>query len=120
VDIIYLDANHSYSHAAKDIEIADSLLAENGLLILDDVGPVVSPQLCTEQRGGVRQALIDYAERNRHLQVMFLEPPFWLNPCGIAMVCKQSVLSNGQAVQTSSQASSSTGSAAGRTTTGGE
>jgi predicted O-methyltransferase YrrM len=91
-DLVYLDANHSYSHAAKDIEIAHRLLPDNGVLILDDVGPVVSAQLCKEGRGGVRQALIDHCAATPGMQVIFLEPPFWLNPCGIALACKQAVI----------------------------
>jgi predicted O-methyltransferase YrrM len=91
-DLIFLDANHSYSFAAKDIAIADALLSENGLLVLDDVGPTISAQLCTEGRGGVRQALLDYVSENDDLSVIFLEPPFWLNPCGIALACKQRIV----------------------------
>ncbi len=90
-DIIFLDANHAYSHALKDIELSYSFLADNGLIILDDVGPTHSAQICGEGRGGVRQALLDYADSHKDLHVIFLEPPFWLNPCGIALVCKQSI-----------------------------
>ena len=88
-DIIYLDANHTYSHAIRDIEICDNLIPPNGLVFFDDVGPEASPQYCTENRGGVRQALLDYTNRRGDLQVIFFEPPFWLNPCGMAVMCKQ-------------------------------
>jgi len=91
VDLIFLDANHSYSFAAQDIKIADELLMNNGLLILDDVGPVMSAQVCSEGKGGVRKALLDYVSDKKDLKVIFLEPPFWLNPCGIALVCKQDI-----------------------------
>jgi len=91
VEIIYLDANHSYSNAAQDIALSDQLLAENGLLLLDDVGPSVSPRLDPEGRGGVRQALLDFAKHRPDLHVMFMEPPMWFNPCGLGIVCKQSV-----------------------------
>jgi predicted O-methyltransferase YrrM len=90
-DIIFLDANHSYSSAYKDIELSDSLLTKNGLLILDDVGPTMSPQMCEEGKGGVRQALLDYIAEHSHMKAIFLEPPYWLNPCGIAIVCKQNI-----------------------------
>ena len=93
IDIIFLDANHSYSHALKDIEIAYSLMAENGIIILDDVGRGHSANIDGEMRGGVRQALIDYCERHSDLKTIFLEHPFWLNPCGLAIVCKQVILS---------------------------
>jgi len=91
IEIIYLDANHSYSNAAHDIALSDQLLADNGLLLLDDVGPSVSPRLDPEGRGGVRQALLDFAKHRPDLHVMFMEPPMWFNPCGLGIVCKQSV-----------------------------
>ena len=91
VEMIYLDANHSYSHARHDLQFSDRLLAGNGLILLDDVGPDVSPQLDPEGRGGVRQALLDFTRSRPDLQIIFMEPPFWLNPCGLGIVCKQSI-----------------------------
>jgi len=93
VDMIYLDADHSYSAASADLRICERLLRENGLLFLDDVGPEVSPSLDPEGRGGVRQALLDWSKGRADLHVIFLEPPAWLNPCGMAIVCRQRVLS---------------------------
>lgn len=89
VDMIFLDANHTYSHVMQDLRFADEVLAENGLLFLDDVGPHASAAMCQENAGGVRQALIDFTRDRPDLQVIFLEPPFWLNPCGLAMVSRQ-------------------------------
>lgn len=91
-DIVFIDADHSYSNAKRDIEIAWSLLPANGLVFLDDVGLTHSPSICQEHRGGVRQALIDFAAGRKDCNVIFLEHPFWLNPCGLAMACKQRVL----------------------------
>lgn len=91
VEMIFLDANHSYSAAFHDIQLSDRLLAENGLLFLDDVGPEVSPQIDPEGRGGVRQALLDYTRGRSDLHTIMLGPPLWHNPAGMAMVCKQSV-----------------------------
>lgn len=91
VDLIYLDANHSYSNALQDLRVCDGLLANNGLIVLDDVGPEVSPRIDPEGRGGVRQALLDFTRGRRDLQVILLEPPFWLNPCGLGLVCKQTI-----------------------------
>ena len=93
VDLIYLDANHSYSNASEDLRVCDRLLADNGLIVLDDVGPEVSPQIDPEGRGGVRQALLDFTRRRPDLHVILLEPPFWLNPCGLGLVCKQTITS---------------------------
>ena len=92
IDMIFLDANHSYSYAVKDLEIAASLLSENGLIFLDDVGSEMSPSMCQEKKGGVRKALIDFLATNLEFTGIFLEHPFWLNPCGLAIVCKQKVV----------------------------
>ena len=91
VDMIFLDADHSYSNAIKDIEMSDALISENGFILLDDVGPTHSANICSEKRGGVRRALIDFTAGRADLKVVFFEPPFWLNPCGMAMVCKQTI-----------------------------
>lgn len=90
-DIVFLDANHSYSHALRDIELSVNMLSSNGLLFLDDVGQPHSGAICQEGRGGVRQALLDFTKDRRDLKTIFFEPPFWLNPCGLALVCKQLV-----------------------------
>lgn len=89
VEMIYVDADHSYSNVVKDIEIADRLLAPNGLIFFDDVGAPHSGDICKEGRGGARQALIDFAAARPDYNVVFLEHPFWLNPCGLAIACKQ-------------------------------
>ena len=89
VDMIFLDANHTYSYVAKDLEVCKRLIADNGIIFLDDVGAEMSPSMCNEKRGGVRQALIDFLQNNEEFTGIFLEHPFWLNPCGMAIVCKQ-------------------------------
>jgi predicted O-methyltransferase YrrM len=89
IDMIYLDGDHSYSAATFDLELCDRLLSDNGLIFLDDVGSEVSPKLDPEGRGGVRQALLDFSRNRPDLHVILLEHPFWLNPCGMGIVCKQ-------------------------------
>lgn len=88
-DIIFLDANHSYTNALNDIRICDDLLTENGTIFLDDVGDPHSGNICPEGRGGVRQALIDFVAERQDYSVIFLEPPFWLNPCGLALLARK-------------------------------
>jgi len=91
VDLIYLDASHSYSHALSDLSLCDRLLRDNGLIVRDDVGPESSARIDPEGRGGVRQALLDRTKGRDDLRVILMEPPaFWLNPCGLGIVCKQS------------------------------
>ena len=88
-DIIYLDANHSYSHVTKDLLTCESLLSKNGVILFDDVGTPHSADIDSEKRGGVRQALLDFVAQRPDWGVVFLEHPFWLNPCGIAIASRR-------------------------------
>lgn len=89
VDIIFLDADHSYSNALSDLQVCDRLLAQQGIVLLDDVGAPHSANICSEGRGGVRQALLDFVGARPDYSVIFLEPPFWLNPCGLAILARK-------------------------------
>lgn len=89
VDIIFLDANHSYSHAKNDILICQKLLSEKGMILLDDVGHPHSGNICSEGKGGVRQAVLDFVQNNDEYSVIFFDHPFWLNPCGLALLSKK-------------------------------
>lgn len=89
VDLIFLDANHSYSHALTDIQICDQLLSEKGMILLDDVGTPHSGGICSENKGGVRQALLEFLAQRDDYSAIFLEPPFWLNPCGLALLSRK-------------------------------
>lgn len=89
VDMIFLDADHSYSSAIADLKVCDRLLARQGIVLLDDVGSPHSASICSEGRGGVRQALLDFVRARPDYSVVFLEPPFWLNPCGLAILARK-------------------------------
>ena len=89
VDLIFLDANHSYSNALSDLLVCDRLLAKQGIVLIDDVGSPHSANICGEGRGGVRQALLDFVGARPDYSVIFLEPPFWLNPCGLALLARK-------------------------------
>lgn len=88
-DIIFLDANHSYSHALDDLRVCDRLLAKQGIVLIDDVGSPHAANICAEKRGGVRQALLDFLAERPDFSAVFLEPPFWLNPCGLAILARK-------------------------------
>jgi predicted O-methyltransferase YrrM len=86
-DMIFIDADNSYTPAKRDIAITTGLLAEGGVIFLDDTSKTASRSYCREGRGGVRQALLDFErEQPGKWDVMIFEPPFWLNPCGLAMM----------------------------------
>ncbi|RPG17993.1 MAG: class I SAM-dependent methyltransferase [Pelagibacteraceae bacterium TMED124] len=89
IDLIFLDANHSYSYAVKDLEISTKLLANNGLILIDDVGNPRSGNIDQENKGGVRQALNDFISENDEYTAIFFDYPFWLNPCGLAILSKK-------------------------------
>lgn len=91
VDLVFLDANHGYSAALEDIRICDRLLSKQGLVLLDDVGSPHSGNICDEGKGGVRQALLDFLAERPDYSAIFLEPPFWLNPCGLALLARKPV-----------------------------
>lgn len=88
-DIIFLDANHDYSQAHQDLTICAALMSDNGLMIIEDVGGEHSAQMCDEGRGGVRKAVIDFVGARPDFSAIFLDPPFWLNPCGLAIVARK-------------------------------
>ena len=87
-DLIFLDANHGYSNAYQDLRLCESLLSSNGLILVDDVASDHSEKMCEESRGGVRQAVMSFVAARPEYSVIFLEPPFWLNPCGLAIVAR--------------------------------
>lgn len=87
-EIIYIDADHRYENAERDIELASSLLVDNGIMILHDAGRI-SNELDTTGRGGVRQAAYDFCQRDPSFSIIFFEHPLWMNACGLAVLCKQ-------------------------------
>lgn len=92
--IVYIDAAHDYASALSDIQLAASLLVENGIMILHDVG-VISDEVDASQRGGPRQALRDFCSSNAGFAPVFFEFPLWMNKCGAALVCKQALVVTG-------------------------
>jgi predicted O-methyltransferase YrrM len=89
-DLIFIDGAHEYDAARHDIELCYSLLRENGLLILHDVGKH-SPAMDQSGQGGVRRALHEFASATPEARVIFREYPLWLNHCGAGLVCKQAL-----------------------------
>ena len=87
-DLIFLDANHGYSNAYRDLSLCKFLLSSNGLILVDDVASDHSERMCEEGRGGVRRAVMSFVAARPEYSVIFLEPPFWLNPCGLAIVAR--------------------------------
>ena len=74
--------------AMQDLAICESVLSENGIIILHDVG-VASPGMDITNKGGVRRALSDFGASHPDLKIIYFEYPLWPNECGLALVCKQ-------------------------------
>jgi predicted O-methyltransferase YrrM len=87
-DLIFIDAAHDYSSVCFDLELSVSLLRDNGIIVMHDVGRH-SPEMDPTGRGGPRQALYDFVSDEPDLRVVSFEHPLWLNSCGAAIVCKQ-------------------------------
>lgn len=87
-EVIFIDGAHDYDAALNDIEYCASLLTSNGIMILHDVGRA-SATMDSSHKGGVRQALYDYTQKNPAAKTTYLEHPLWLNPCGVAMLSLQ-------------------------------
>ena len=94
-ELVFVDANHSYSEAYQDLIVSEALLASRGLIIVEDVGNSHSAELDEEGRGGVRQAVLDFVNSRPDFSVVFLEWPFWLNPTGLALVARKPSDQNG-------------------------
>jgi len=86
--VVFIDASHEYAHALADIELSAELLADNGVIVLHDVGRA-SNDMDPTRRGGVRQALHDFCAGHNQFRCIYYEHPLWLNPCGAALLVKE-------------------------------
>jgi len=87
-DLIYIDSSHFYEETMQELETytAAKLTHMKSILLLHDVSEAAR-SMDTTGRGGVSQALHDwYERRKREYQLFVLEPPFWPNPAGLAMI----------------------------------
>jgi predicted O-methyltransferase YrrM len=87
-DLIFVDACHSFREALTDIEVAWLFLRPNGIMIFHDTS-LDAQKLDERGEGGVRAALLEARRKMKGFNLILLEYPLWLNPCGAAMVCKQ-------------------------------
>jgi predicted O-methyltransferase YrrM len=62
-DLIYIDADHTYAAALQDLNLMSTMLRDNGLMILHDVGRS-SASFDSTGQGGVRRALNDFCTGN--------------------------------------------------------
>jgi predicted O-methyltransferase YrrM len=91
-DLVYLDSSHTYEGTLAELDVlleGPQLLGEHGLLILHDAGREAAAFDATGL-GGVRRALEEWlGPRNEAYGWLVLEPPFWPNACGLALVTRR-------------------------------
>lgn len=57
-------------------------------MLVHDTGRA-GPSFDSTGKGGPRNAVYDFARQHTDLRVTYFEHPLWLNPCGLAMICRQ-------------------------------
>lgn len=87
-ELIFIDGAHDYASFQHDLELACTLICDNGIIVCHDSGQQ-SPDMDPTGRGGARQALWDFKCEHPDYSVMFLEFPVWLNATGTSLVCRE-------------------------------
>jgi predicted O-methyltransferase YrrM len=87
-EIIFIDALHEYDAVCNDLKTCAHQLAKNGLIFLHDAGKD-AVSFDKTGKGGVRNAVMDFVKSRNDFAAMFYEHPLWLNPCGLAVLCRQ-------------------------------
>jgi predicted O-methyltransferase YrrM len=90
-ELIFIDACHDYSAVLNELLYCSDLIAQHGLIILHD-SSIYAQSFDTQRKGGVRRAILECCKEKPELQAVFFEYPLWLNPCGAAILCKQSII----------------------------
>jgi len=90
-DMIFVDACHDYGAVLQELRSFHGMLSENGFFVLHDTSEHAMT-FDTSGEGGVRRAVQEFCGEHDDLAPVFFEYPMWLNPCGAAVICKQSVL----------------------------
>jgi predicted O-methyltransferase YrrM len=90
-DLIFVDACHDYEAVKTELVALRPMLSENGFFVLHDTSEHAMT-FDNEGNGGVRRAACEFCAEHDDLAPLFFEYPMWLNPCGAAIIGKQSVM----------------------------
>ena len=90
-DMIFVDACHDYEAVKTELIALRPMLSENGFFVLHDTSEHAMT-FDNEGNGGVRRAACEFCAEHDDLAPLFFEYPMWLNPCGAAIIGKQSVM----------------------------
>jgi predicted O-methyltransferase YrrM len=88
--LVYIDALHGYQAVMAELEFVSSVLSKNGFIVLHDTS-VEATEYDPDKMGGVRRAVREFCASHGEFNPIFFEPPLWLNPTGMAMVCRQNM-----------------------------
>jgi cephalosporin hydroxylase len=91
-DTIYTDSSHSYRETLEELNtfcLDPRLSGVSTSFWFHDAGPQAADYDALHE-GGVRRALDEWrAARGADFQILVLEPPFWPNPTGLAVMCRR-------------------------------
>lgn len=87
-ELVFVDGVHEYDATTADIELSASLIHDNGIIVLHDVGRK-SAEIDKTEKGGARKALHDFEARNPEYKALFLEHPLYVHPCGCGLLTRQ-------------------------------
>ena len=87
-ELIFIDGLHEYEAATADLELSASLIHDNGIIVLHDVGRH-SAKRDKSGKGGARKALRDFEAGHPGYKALFLEHPLYAHPCGCGILTRQ-------------------------------
>jgi hypothetical protein len=90
-DFIYIDGGHLYEEVYADLIAYESILSENGILMLDDF---INSEEGKMQNLGVVQAVLDFLKNNKNYQPSFITRSTDRAWCNIALTKKDSKINH--------------------------
>lgn len=93
-DFIYIDSSHEYASTLKELKtyVEGSLFTTTRTLVAFHDAGLRMRGLDATKKGGVAQALLHWYKSfgiRGKFQLFILEPPFYPNPCGLALIRKK-------------------------------
>jgi predicted O-methyltransferase YrrM len=89
-EVIFIDAQHSFTAALEDLKLAVRYLNQSGSIVCHDTSDYAR-SFDETGKGGVREAILALVEEAPTLQASFFEHPVWLNQCGAAIITRKTL-----------------------------
>lgn len=87
ITLLYIDAVHEFEAVCKELELYFPLLVNGGMVVLHDTSAIVK-SFDSTGKGGVRQAVWEFAGKTPDFLFTSLDWPAWLHPCGLVIATK--------------------------------